>query len=310
MSELEGTQTEERPASEPKGADGVWTEERRRSDEGRRRLKGALRRAGNTVKQPGLTVAWLVVILVVLWAVVPGVFTTGSPVVGNIADALQPPSIHHIFGTDDLGRDMYTRMVYGASHTLSATLYAVAVGFFAGGAIGLVSGYAGGIVDGAVMRFIDVLLSIPTLMLCMVIVAALGYDTMNVALSIGIVSIASFARVMRADVLRVTHSEYVESSYGLGARRLRVLVLHVLPNSIGAVLSLAALECGVAMLAVAALGFLGYGDPPPTPEWGLAVAEGQTYLATQPYLSLIPGAVIAIVVLSTNRISRSIGKGR
>jgi len=186
----------------------------------------------------------------------------------------------------------------------------VAVGFLAGGAIGLVSGYAGGLVDGVVMRFIDVLLSVPTLMLCMVIVAALGYDTMNVALSIGIVSIASFARVMRADVLRVVHSEYVESSYGLGAKRFRVLIRHVLPNSVGAVLSLAALECGVAMLAVAGLGFLGYGDPPPTPEWGLAVAEGQTYLATYPYLALIPGAVIAIVVLSTNRISRSIGKGR
>jgi peptide/nickel transport system permease protein len=261
-------------------------------------------------RQPGVTVAWLVVILVLLWAVVPGVFTTSSPVAGNIADALQPPSIHHVFGTDDLGRDMYTRMVYGASHTLSATLYAVAVGFLAGGTIGLVSGYAGGVVDAVVMRFIDVLLSVPTLMLCMVIVAALGYDTMNVALSIGIASIASFARVMRADVLRVTHSEYVESSYGLGAKRLRVLVLHVLPNSAGAVLSLAALECGTAMLAVAGLGFLGYGDPPPTPEWGLAVAEGQTYLATYPYLALIPGAVIAIVVLSTNRISRSIGKGR
>jgi peptide/nickel transport system permease protein len=160
------------------------------------------------------------------------------------------------------------------------------------------------------MRFIDVLLSIPTLMLCMVIVAALGYSTMNVALSIGIASIASFARVMRADVLRVVHSEYVESSYGLGARRLRVLVLHVLPNSVAALLSLAALECGTAMLAVAGLGFLGYGDPPPTPEWGLAVAEGQNFLDTYPYLALIPGIVIAVVVLSTNRISRSIGKGR
>jgi peptide/nickel transport system permease protein len=261
-------------------------------------------------RQPGLTVAWLVVILVVGWAVVPGMFTTASPVVGNIANAFQPPSIHHIFGTDDLGRDMYTRMVYGASHTLSATLYAVAVGFLAGGTIGLVSGYAGGAVDAVVMRFIDVLLSVPTLMLCMVLVAALGYSTMNVALSIGIASIASFARVMRADVLRVVHSEYVESSYGLGAKRLRVLVLHVLPNSIGALLSLAALECGTAMLAVAGLGFLGYGDPPPTPEWGLAVAEGQNFLDTYPYLALIPGAVIAVVVLSTNRISRSIGKSR
>jgi peptide/nickel transport system permease protein len=277
----------------------------------RRRAAGmAAYTARTAIRRPALALAWAVVIVVVLWALVPGLFTSQSPTTGNIAQAFQGPSLHHLFGTDDLGRDMFSRMVYGASHTLSATLYAVLVGFFAGGALGLVSGYVGGVVDAAVMRFIDVLLSVPTLMLCMVIVAALGYGTMNVALAVGIASIASFARVMRADVIRVAQSEYVESSYGLGATRWRVLLLHVLPNAIGSLLSLAALECGTALLAVAGLGFLGYGAPPPTPEWGLAVSEGRTFLDTYPYLALIPGAVIAVVVLSTNRISRSMGRRR
>jgi peptide/nickel transport system permease protein len=270
----------------------------------------ASRRVLDVIRRPALALSWIVVVLVVLWAVAPGLFTNSSPTVGNIAQALQPPSLHHLFGTDDLGRDMFTRIVYGASHTLSATIYAVAVGFFAGGAIGLLSGYVGGAVDGIAMRFIDALLSIPTLLLCMVVVTGLGFGTMNVALAVGIASIASFARVMRADVMRVAQSEYVEAAYGLGAKQVRVLLLHVLPNAIGALLSLAALECGTALLAVASLGFLGYGAPPPTPEWGLSVAEGSTFLDTHAYLSLIPGIVIAAVVLSTNRISRSFGGQR
>jgi peptide/nickel transport system permease protein len=270
----------------------------------------APRRVLHVIRRPALTLSWIVVVLVVLWAVTPGLFTSSSPTVGNIAQALQPPSLHHLFGTDDLGRDMFTRIVYGASHTLSATIYAVAVGFFAGGAIGLIAGYAGGATDGIAMRFIDALLSIPTLLLCMVVVTGLGFGTMNVALAVGIASIASFARVMRADVMRVAQSEYVEAAYGLGAKQTRVLLRHVLPNAIGALLSLAALECGTALLAVASLGFLGYGAPPPTPEWGLSVAEGRTFLDTHAYLSLIPGIVIAAVVLSTNRISRSFREQR
>ena len=241
--------------------------------------------------------------MVIGWAVEPHLFTHYNPLVGNPEQAFEAPSWHHLFGTDQLGRDMFARVVYGSVNTLTATLYAVLVGFAVGGTVGLVSGYIGGVADTIVMRFIDVLLSVPSLLLCLTVVAALGYGILNVALAVGIASIASFARVMRSEVLKVVQSPYVEASRGLGARWSRVLLLHVLPNSIASLLSLAALEFGTAVLAVAGLGFLGYGAPPPQPEWGLAVSEGRAFLDTYPWLALIPGAVIAIVVLASNRIS-------
>jgi len=141
------------------------------------------------------------------------------------------------------------------------------------------------------------------------LVTALGYGTLNVAIAVGISAIAAFARVMRAEVLKVAQSEYVEAAYALGAGFPRVLLRHLLPNSVGAVLSLAALEFGSATLAVSALGFLGYGAPPPQPEWGLAVAEGRDFLATYSWVAIFPGLLIAASVLSANRISRWIGDG-
>lgn len=204
---------------------------------------------------------------------------------------------------------MFARIVYGSRNTLTATVYAVLVGFLSGGLIGLISGYVGGLVDTVVMRVIDVLLSVPSLLLCMTMVVALGYGTMNVALAVGIASVAAFSRVMRSEVLKVVQSQYTEPTRGIGARWPRILLLHVLPNSISSLLSLAALEFGTALLAIASLGFLGYGAPPPTPEWGLEVSEGRTFLQTYPWLALAPGLMIAIVVLSTNRISTA-SKGR
>ena len=274
-----------------------------------RPVASPLRRALTAVRSPTLVIAWLIVLTVIAWAVAPQLFTHSNPLVGNPEQAFEAPSWHHLFGTDQLGRDMFSRVVYGSRNTLTATLYAVLVGFVAGGTIGLLSGYADGTTDAVVMRFIDVLLSVPTLLLAMTVVAALGYGVLNVALAVGIVSIASFARVMRSQVLKVVQSEYVEAARGLGSRWPRVLVLHVLPNSVRSVLSLAALEFGTAVLAVATLGFLGYGAPPPQPEWGLAVSEGRAFLDTYPWLALIPGAVIAVVVLASNRISTA-SRGR
>jgi peptide/nickel transport system permease protein len=268
-----------------------------------RRGSAALRWVLASVRSPTLVISWIIVLLMIGWALEPHLFTSSNPLVGNPENAFEAPSLQHWFGTDELGRDMYARVVYGSRNTLTAVLYAVLVGFFAGGVIGLVSGYLGGIADALVMRVIDVLLSVPSLLLAMTVVAALGYGVLNVALAVGIASIASFARVMRSEVLKVVQSEYVEASRGLGARWPRTLFLHVLPNSIGSLLSLAALEFGTAVLAIAGLGFLGYGEPPPQPEWGLAVSEGTAYLDTYPWLCLIPGAIIAITVLASNRIS-------
>jgi peptide/nickel transport system permease protein len=259
------------------------------------------------VRRPSLLISGIVLIVVVLWALAPGLFTHFSPVVGDSNVSYSPPSAAHWFGTDQLGRDLYARTVYGASTTLSATLLAVVVGFVVGSAIGLTSGFLGGRWDSVIMRFVDVLLSIPSLLLAMTIVAALGYGTVNVAIAVGIGSIASFARVMRSEVVKVVKSDYVEAAYGLGASRLRVILRHVVPNSGSSVLALSALEFGAAVLAVAGLGFLGYGAPPPQPEWGLSVAEGRDVLAVYPWIALIPGVVIAVVVLATNRVSKAVG---
>ncbi|MEV0546286.1 ABC transporter permease [Nocardia salmonicida] len=259
---------------------------------------------------PGLTLAWLVIATVLAWALVPSLFTKYSPLEGDSDASFSAPSLEHLFGTDRLGRDLLARTIYGTSTTLTATLLAVALGFVIGSAIGLLSGFLGGRVDAVIMRFVDVLLAIPSLLLAMTVVTALGYGTVNIAVAVGISAVAAFARVMRSEVLKVAGTDYVEAAYGSGAGFGRVVVRHVLPNSVSAVLSLAALECGTAVLAVAALGFLGYGAPPPDPEWGLAVSEGRDFLATYPWISLLPGIVIAVVVLSTNRIGRALGEKR
>ncbi|MFE3280127.1 ABC transporter permease [Nocardia sp. NPDC059239] len=273
-------------------------------------IAGPARLLRRALARPGLTVSTGVLLLVAGWAVAPSWFTDYSPTKGDIDASFSPPSAAHLFGTDRLGRDLLARAIYGTSTTVSATLLAVAIGFVVGSLIGLLSGFIGGRADAAIMRCVDVLLAVPGLLLAMTVVTALGYGTVNIAVAVGVSAIAAFARVMRSKVLEVAGTDYVEAAYGSGAGFWRVVIRHVLPNSVTTVFALAALECGSAVLAVAALGFLGYGAPPPQPEWGLAVAEGRDFLATYPWIALFPGALIAVVVLSANRIGRTIGEWR
>ncbi|MET7403310.1 ABC transporter permease [Dactylosporangium sp. NPDC005572] len=272
--------------------------------------RSPLRRLGAAARQPILVLSWIIVLVVLGWAVAPQLFTAHGPYDGNTAASFLPPGTEHWFGTDRLGRDLFARSVYGARTTLTATLLAVLIAFGIGTVVGLVSGFVGGIVDTVIMRLVDVFLAIPSLLLAMVVVSVLGYSTNNIALAVGISAIASFARVMRAEVLVVVHQDYVRAAYGVGVRRLGVMLRHVVPNSLGSVVALAALEVGSAVLAVAALGFLGYGAPPPQPEWGLLVAEGRDYVAVYPWASIMPGAALAIVVVATHRISTSLRKDR
>lgn len=265
-------------------------------------------RLGEIARQPGLLVAWLILLVAIGWALFPSLFTSYSPYEGDPSASFAAPSLSHWFGTDRLGRDLYARSVYGAGTTLTATLFAVLIAFGIGTLVGLAAGFAGGVVDTAIMRVVDVFLAIPSLLLAMVIVSVLGYSTNNIALAVGISSIAAFARVMRAEVLTVVSRDYVRAAYGLGVRRFGVVVRHVVPNSVSSVLALAALEIGTAILAVAGLGFLGYGAPPPEPEWGLLVAEGRDFVAVYPWTSIMPGAALAVVVIATHRISTSFRK--
>jgi peptide/nickel transport system permease protein len=258
--------------------------------------------------EPGLICAWLVIGVVVLWAIMPWVFTGYSATVGVPMQKLKPPSALHWFGTDALGRDLYARIVYGAVHSLSGAFVAVAVGLIMGTLLGVVSGSIGGLADDILMRIVDVLLAVPALLLSLCVIILLGFGTINAAIAVGIASIAVFARLVRSEVIRVRRSEYVEAAFGSGGTFSAVLWRHVLPNSLTSALALAAIQLGHAILAIATLGFLGYGAPPPTPEWGLLIAEGRNYISTSWWLTTVPGIVVVLVVLSVNRISRSVGK--
>ena len=235
--------------------------------------------------------------------IIPGVLSPYDPLSAAPGQTLLPPSAEHLFGTDYLGRDLFSRVMHGTRRTLLASLIAVAIGLGAGTILGLVAAYFGRAVDAVISRIVDVLLSIPGLLLSMMIVVALGFGAVNAAIAVGIASVATFARLMRSEVLRVKALTFVESSRHLGVRAVPLLVRHVLPNSWGPVLSMTTLQFGSSILAIAALSFLGYGAPPPQPEWGMLVSEGREYLASSPWLTLLPGVVVILTVLSISRIS-------
>jgi peptide/nickel transport system permease protein len=263
-----------------------------------------------TARPPiGLVLAWVVMGTVLAWALVPHLFTAQNPLVGIAGNQLQPPSAAHPLGTDGLGRDLLARVIYGARESLLGAAVAVSVGFALGTLLGVIAGARGGWVDAAVMRVVDTLLAIPGLLLSLSVIVLLGFGSINAAIAVGLVSVAHFARLARSEVLRVRQSDYVEAAFGSGGRFWPVLRRHVLPNSLTSVLGLAALQFGLAILALSTLGFLGYGAPPPTPEWGLLIAEGRDFLARAWWLTAAPGVVVVLVVLSAERISRAIGAG-
>lgn len=278
----------------------------------RRAGTGALRLRLQRARQLPLSLwlAWAVLVTVLLWAVLPGWFSSHDPLVGLAGQQLRAPEAGHWLGTDALGRDVWARVVHGAVHSLSGALVAVGVGLVVGTALGLLAGAVGGRTDEALMRVVDVLLAVPSLLLSLTIIIVLGFGTVNAAIAVGVASVASFARLVRSEVVRVRRTEYVEAAFGSGGRFAAVLWRHVLPNSLTSVVALAALQFGTAILAIATLGFLGYGAPPPTPEWGLLIAEGRNYLSTAWWLTSVPGLVVVAVVLAVNRISISLSGAR
>ncbi|WP_026425943.1 ABC transporter permease [Actinokineospora inagensis] len=262
------------------------------------------------LRRPGLVLSVAVVAFVLLCAVAPTLFTGQDPLAGVPAERLQGPSARHLFGTDETGRDVFTRVVHGSALSLQATVLAVLVALVIGAGLGLLAGSRGGWVDSLVMRVVDVLQAVPAILLSLALVTALGFGTTNVAIAVGVANVATFARLTRAEVLRVRTGAYVEAARASGVRWSGVLTRHVLPNAVGPVLVLATLTFGTAVLEVSALSFLGYGATPPTPEWGSLVAGGRNFLATAWWMTTFPGLTVAAVVLATNRISRALDNER
>ena len=263
----------------------------------------------DVVRQPGLVLAILVLLLVLVATWFPGLFTSYDPISPS-GGRLLPPSSDHWFGTDEQGRDLFARVVHGTSQSAQAVVIAVLVGLVLGSTLGLVAAWVGGIVDDILMRVVDVLLSVPALLISLAFITALGFGTVNIAIAVGIGNVASFARVMRAEVLRIKQHAFVEASTFAGIGRVRVLTRHVVPNALGPVFVLATLETGLALLSVSALSFLGFGAPPPAPEWGSLVAAGRDFILVAWWMTTLPGLVVAATVLAANRVARALDQNR
>lgn len=257
------------------------------------------------LSRPGFALALLVVLFALAAAVVPQWLTHFDPYATSPAAKLTAPGAAHWFGTDELGRDLYTRVVYGASLSVQAALLAVGIALAGGLGLGVLAGFAGGRVDAALMRVIDVLLALPGLLLALAIVTAIGFGTVPVAIAVGVGIIPGFARTTRAEVLRIKTLPYVEAARLGGASWVRTLLRHVLPNAWGPVAVLATLDFGAAILATAGLSFLGFGAAPPAAEWGTLIANGRHFLITAPWVSLLPGLFVVAVVFSLNHLARS-----
>jgi peptide/nickel transport system permease protein len=218
----------------------------------------------------------------------------------HLDQALLPPSAQHLFGTDQLGRDELTRIIFGARYTLALGVAAVAIGLAIGVPLGAVSGYFGGWLDLLVQRVTDTMLSFPGILLSLALIAGLGVGLTNVVISVGVSSIPGFVRQIRASVLSVRELPYVEAARALGASPLLIIFRHVVPNCIAPVVVQASVQLGVAILVAAGLGFLGLGVQPPTPEWGTMLADARDLIFRDPNLATIPGLAICLAVLGFN----------
>lgn len=242
----------------------------------------------------------LIIGLVVTVALIAPLIAPYDPVATDLRSRLQPASWEHLLGTDQLGRDIFSRLLYGARLSLLLSLGAVALGAASGVAVGVVVGYVGGWLDNIFMRFIDILLAFRLLLLAITIMAILGPSLVNTVIAIGLSLFASFARLARAEALQAKSKEYVESARALGVGSARIMFRYVLPNIIAPLIILATLTLGTAILAESALSFLGLGPSPPTPSWGLMVKEGLDQLRDAWWTSTIPGLAIFVIVLGFN----------
>lgn len=256
--------------------------------------------------RPGVTLASLFLLLLVGWILVPDLFAPTDPIEA-VGPSLAPPGSHYWFGTDLNGRDVYSRVVHGARSSLLAGLVAIAISLVCGGLLGMVAGYAGGILDAVISRAVEVLVSIPGLLLSLAIISALGFGVDKVAIAVGISGIPGMVRIARAETLRIIGLPFMDAAATSGTRRVIAILTHVVPNASGAIAVVAGIDLGGAILAVASLSFLGFGAVPPQPEWGSQINEGRTYIASAWWWTLFPSLVAALTVLSVNRVSRGIG---
>lgn len=218
----------------------------------------------------------------------------------DIKNRLQGPSMEHWCGTDEFGRDIFARLVHGSRVSLVVGLISVSISLLMGGALGAIAGYYGGRVDNVIMRIMDIFLAVPSILLAMTIVAALGTSLINVMLAIGVSGIPGYARIVRASVMSIKDQEFVEASCAIGAKSPTTIFREILPNCLAPIIVQATLSVAGAILSTASLSFIGLGVQPPSPEWGAMLSGGRNYLRDALHLTLFPGLAIVITILALN----------
>ena len=218
----------------------------------------------------------------------------------DIKNRLQGPSMEHWCGTDEFGRDIFARLVHGSRVSLVVGLISVSISLLMGGALGAIAGYYGGRVDNVIMRIMDIFLAVPSILLAMTIVAALGTSLINVMLAIGVSGIPGYARIVRASVMSIKDQEFVEASRAIGAKSPTTIFREILPNCLAPIIVQATLSVAGAILSTASLSFIGLGVQPPSPEWGAMLSGGRNYLRDALHLTLFPGLAIVITILALN----------
>jgi peptide/nickel transport system permease protein len=256
--------------------------------------------ASRFLRNRGAAFGLIVVLVYVGMAVFANLLAPYSPVDGQLGEKLQPPGLAHLLGTDELGRDLLSRLLFGARSSLEIQLSAVVFSLVFGVAWGLVAGYFGGIVDDISMRICDVLLAFPSILLAISIVAILGNGLTSIVLAVGGVSIPQFARLVRGVVLGIRETEYVEAARAIGESNLSILWRYILPNTTAPIIVQTTLRMATVLLVASGLNFLGLGVVPPTPEWGAMLANAREYMFLSVHVTAIPGLAITLVVIGFN----------
>jgi peptide/nickel transport system permease protein len=246
----------------------------------------------------GAAVLLVVIVLCLLGPVVTGT----NPNAIDFTAFGSPPSLHHLMGTDDLGRDEFTRILFGGRISLLVGFLAMLIGVGLGGLVGAISGFFGGTVDFIAMRVVDIALSIPRLFLLLLLSVTIGQSIFDISLIIGLTAWMYPARIMRAQVLGLRSLNYVEAARSIGSRSTRVLFRHIVPNAIAPLIVNSTIQVGQAIVSESVMSFLGYGIQPPTPSWGNMLTNAQTFVQTAPWLAIFPGVMIVITVLAFNLI--------
>lgn len=253
-------------------------------------------------KNKGAIIGLVLILLVIILALcAPLIYDYKTDIVKNhVRERMLFPSREHPFGTDDLGRDILARVIWGARYSLAVGVVAVMFALVVGVTLGAIAGYVGGVFEDIVMRICDIFSSIPSVLLAIAVVSAMGKSTINLMIAVGLASSAPFTRVARAAVLVVRDEEYVEAARAIGMRDWQIILDHILPNCVSQIIVQATLRVGSAIISAAQLSFLGLGVPAPAPEWGSMLSTGRQFIRDYSYMTLFPGLAIMLCVLSLN----------